>query len=101
MQQETRFKNKVHDRLDELKPHVWRVKVQQVALRGIPDILLCVRGRFEAWELKVPPNKLKIGSLQEKVLSDIDQAGGGAYEVTPATLDFHIKRLVKIIATEV
>ncbi len=69
------------------------VKIQQVALRGVPDILGCVRGHFVALEIKVPPNKVRDGSLQQKVLRDIDDAGGFAAEVTPENLDAVIKEL--------
>lgn len=93
MQPETRFKLKVQKRLSEI-PGLYHVKIQQVALRGVPDILACFRGWFIALELKVPPNKIKAGSLQELNLKWIEEAGGYAREVTPNNLDEVIEEIL-------
>lgn len=93
MQPETRFKLKVQKRLKDI-PGLYQVKIQQVALRGVPDILVCYRGLFIALELKVPPNKVKAGSLQELNLRLISEAGGYAREVTPQNLDSIIQEIL-------
>jgi hypothetical protein len=93
MQPETRFKLKVARRLDHLQKH-WRVKVQQLSIRGTPDFLICFRGWFVAFELKVPPNKVKSGSLQEFNLASISEVGGLAREVTPENLEECIQELL-------
>jgi hypothetical protein len=93
MQPETRFKLRVQKRL-KLVPNLWQIKVQQVALRGIPDILICYKGHFIAWELKVPPNKVKQGSLQEYNLEMIKQAGGISREVTPENFEQCLKEIL-------
>lgn len=49
-QPETKFKEKVQKDLDKLG--IWHVKVDQRALRGIPDMILCIDGLFIAIELK-------------------------------------------------
>ena len=64
--------------------HVWAFKVaggpyQQA---GVPDIVGCLGGKFFAIEVKVPGNKPT--PLQEKVMQDIENAGGAvsvAYSV--------------------
>lgn len=48
--------------------------------RGVPDILLCVKGRFMAVELKVGDNRPT--PLQEDYLRRIGMAGGMAFVIT-------------------
>lgn len=83
---ETKFKRKVLKTLRAI-PGLWCVKTEQRTIAGIPDIIGCYQGRFFAFELKVPPNKVKTGSLQEHVLSHIERSGGLALEVTPSSFD--------------
>ena len=66
-------------------------------MRGIPDIIMSVGGRFVAWELKVPPNKLKQDSLQYYVLKKIAESGGYAAEVTPNNLKEHLERIERML----
>lgn len=78
---ETRFKKRV---LDDLKtiPEIWFVKVQQRALRGIPDILLCLAGRFMAIELKKDEFE-RPDPLQTYNLKKIEEAGGRSFVAFP------------------
>ncbi len=70
------------------------MKIQQVTLRGAPDIFMCYKSRFIAWELKVPPNKVKLGSLQAYHLKCINDAGGIAREVTPDNFEECLKEIL-------
>lgn len=88
---ETKFKVKVQEKLKQV-PGLWNVKIQQVALRGIPDLLICYKGMFYAWELKTSTGKLD--SLQEHTLNNIKQAGGTSRVVTPANLDECMEELL-------
>jgi len=86
MQKETKFKLRVQSRLAGLKPlGIWVLKTQQVATRGIPDIIICCQGLFFAWELKVGSNRAT--ELQEFNLRQITKAGGYARVVTPENWD--------------
>lgn len=85
---ETVFKEKVFRKIKPI-PGLWVVKIQQVALRGIPDLIMCHSGRLIAWELKVGHNKSN--KLQDYVLEDIKSAGGCARVVTPENLDTAIQ----------
>ena len=89
---ETKFQMKVRSELKKI-PGLWFYKASDRAASGIPDIIGCYQGRFFAWELKVPPNKLKRGSLQEHVVLQILESGGLAREVVPDTLASAIKEL--------
>lgn len=57
------------------------------ALRGLPDILGCVNGRFIALECKRSQEELKHSTgrilLQGKILKDIQRSGGLAYFIYP------------------
>ena len=44
--------------------------------RGVPDLLLCIRGIFMAVELKIAPNEPT--KLQEHYIEQIREAGGVA-----------------------
>lgn len=71
---ETTFKEKVLADLAVL-PKTWCEKIQQVALRGTPDILACINGHFVAIELKKDA-KEKLDRLQLYKLQKIVEAGG-------------------------
>lgn len=49
---------------------------------GIPDLLVCLRGRFVGLEVKLPGKENTVSPLQEKVLREIKAAGGVAEIVT-------------------
>ena len=80
-QPETKFKEIVAKDLDKL-PFCWKVKTQQVALRGIPDFLICLAGHFIAIELK-RDEKEQPNELQKWTLSSIAHAGGISFVVHP------------------
>jgi hypothetical protein len=84
VQPETRFKLKVRALLDPI-PRSFFFKTQMVSLRGIPDFIGLINGRFVALELKVGKNKLD--SLQAWVLSRIRASGGVAIELRPENLE--------------
>lgn len=56
-----------------------------MSLRGIPDYLGCVRGRFVALELKIETGRP--AKLQEFIIDKINSAGGYARVVYPSTFD--------------
>lgn len=87
---ETIFKEKVFDRLGEI-PGIYYRKIQQVAIRGTLDIIICFRGKFFAWELKIGDNTLD--PLQEYEANWIREAGGIARAVTPENLEEAIQEL--------
>lgn len=90
-QPETLFKENVLRRLREL-PSSWWVKIQMVAVCGIPDILGCVNGQFVALELKKSAHD-RPTTLQEWVLNKIQMAGGYAVEVNPDNFEELFEKL--------
>ena len=90
---ETLFKEKVQDDLRKI-PNCWFVKVQQVSVRGTPDILACVNGVFVAIELKTETGKLE--ELQEYNLRKIQDARGIAFVIIPGTWRYHLEVLLAL-----
>lgn len=78
---ETVFKERIQPRLKAL-PNSWWEKIQQVVIRGTPDIIGCVSGVFVALELKMS-EKAPIEPLQIHKLRKIEKAGGMAFIVYP------------------
>lgn len=85
-QPETKFKEKVRARLDQIPQSYW-IKIQMLSIRGIPDFIGVVRGHFVALELKVGRNKVGAKSLQAFVIQAIRSAGGYAKECRPENLE--------------
>lgn len=96
-QPETRFKIRVRKLLESIPGSYW-IKIQQRSIRGIPDFLGLINGRFIAIELKVGKNKVKKSGLQQYVLNQIKAAGGVAYEMNPDNYEFILADLHKLAA---
>ena len=61
--------------------NTWFEPIQQQAIVGSPDFVLCVRGSFVALELKADSGHLSL--LQEFKLAKIILAGGHSLVATP------------------
>ena len=95
MQKESRFKTIVLKRLREI-PDLFVVKIQQAAIRGTPDLLICYKGNFIAWELKTEYGM--VNPLQEYTLTKIKEAGGSAWIVRPSNLEECLKSLLSSVS---
>ena len=73
---ETRLKNKVIQFIKREYPGVWVYKTADRWTSGIPDLLLCIEGRFYAIELKVGRNQPT--KIQRYVIEKIRVSGGRA-----------------------
>lgn len=91
---ETKFKEKVVEILDEI-PGVWILKTQERARRGVPDLLICIRGRFVAIELKTDEGE--VDPLQEVILQRIRQAQGLAFVTSPSRWPAHLQMIRDIL----
>ena len=78
---ETLFKEKVFKDLSTLKGS-WFFKSQEVAQRGIPDVLMSVKGNFVAIELKKDAHA-KLDLLQEWTIRKIGATGALALVAYP------------------
>lgn len=95
-QPETRFKEKVQRDLKKL-PFCFPIKIQQRAIRGTPDLLVCLSGKFVALELKTDSGK--VDALQEFTLISIAKAGGIALVVTPSNWEKIFQALHNFLRT--
>jgi hypothetical protein len=93
MQGETRFKMKVQRLLDQI-PKLYHQKIQQKAIRGTLDLIICYRGYFINWELKTDDGHLS--ALQIREIAKVRNAGGIAMVVTPSNLQESIDFIVKL-----
>lgn len=96
-QPETLLKERVKKDLNTLN-FCWHVKIQQVAIRGTPDILASVGGTCVALELKKGKEE-EPEPLQKLVLTKIKKSGGLAYVVHPENWE-HIFQFLKILDEE-
>jgi hypothetical protein len=84
---ETDIKKEIAAYLDSLGERCYHFPFHNVgyARKGIPDRIVCYRGRFLALEVKRPPEERKKNpeaeKWQERELSAINAAGGDAYVV--------------------
>ena len=60
----------------------WKTHGGMYGTAGIPDVIVCYRGRFVAFEVKTHTGKLT--KLQENTISKIKNAKGQAFKVTSA-----------------
>ena len=60
----------------------WKTHGGAYGTAGIPDVIVCYRGRFVAFEVKTPSGKLT--KLQENTMTRIKNAKGQAFKVTSA-----------------
>lgn len=66
--------------------------IQQVAIRGTPDLLLCVLGTFVALELKAVSGQLH--PLQIWHLAEVKRAGGVTLVASPTNWT-HVQEILK------
>ena len=78
---ETVFRARIRPSLEEL-PNTVLFGIQQVAIRGTPDFLLCIGGVFVALELKRDA-KANVTALQKYNIDRIKKAGGIAFVTWP------------------
>lgn len=73
---ETNLKKNVLKMLKKNYPDVWVYKANDRFTSGIPDLIMCVDGKFVAIELKI--KNFRATKLQSHVMSKIFLAGGMA-----------------------
>lgn len=73
----------------------WCIKIHgsEFMPAGIPDILICYKGRFMAFETKLPEKRSNTSVMQERVMEKIRAAGGHAQVV--CTVQEAINAMIK------
>lgn len=90
---ETNFRQKVIREL-RLLDNTVIFSVQQKAIRGTPDLLICCNSLFVAMELKTDEGECS--ALQEKTLNDVSKAKGVSLVARPHNWDKVYKMLMEI-----
>lgn len=54
----------------------YTIKVSAATKAGIPDVIICYKGKFLAIEVKKPETKNNVSALQKANISMIEAAGG-------------------------
>lgn len=98
MKRETRLKSNALKALRTIPRTTWHA-IQQTAIRGDPDIIGCVDGRFFAIECKNEFEERydKREKLQRYKLARVIKTGGAALFVTEKNLAFHVDRIRKLV----
>lgn len=66
----------------ELEFGAYVVKVIQASKAGIPDLLVCFKGKFIAFEIKTPTSMHRVSKLQSYNLRNIQKSQGLAFVVS-------------------
>lgn len=93
---ERAFRNKVVPQLKAIERSWWE-SIQQKSIRGTPDIIGVVNGRFVAIEIKAANGRAS--PLQREKLKRIHDAGGLSILLYPDNLSNIIKILKEIACT--
>lgn len=79
----------------EVECKAYVVKVIQASKAGIPDLLVCYRGRFLAFEIKTHKTKSRVSQLQRYNIANIHKAGGQAFVVSSVA---EVRQIISLIA---
>lgn len=65
----------------------WCMKIHGSAyqMTGVPDILVCAKGRFIGLETKMPNERNETSARQDLVMGEIEDAGGKCFVVCSPT----------------
>lgn len=96
MKPETLFRKKVTAFLKTL-PHTFQMSVQQKAIVGSPDKLVCINGFFVALEIKSSTGK--VSAAQAYVLDSVEKAQGISLVVAPENWEL-VQKILSELAEE-
>ena len=95
---ESVFKSRVTSDLDKIDGLFYFIK-EALALRGIPDIIGCYKGRFFAWELKRSEKESTTtgrAALQRYIIEKIRKAGGIGEFVSPENYEAKFREVTSL-----
>jgi penicillin-binding protein-related factor A (putative recombinase) len=76
--------NRIREKLKKLFPGILIIKIHGglFQMAGLPDLIICYKGRFIALEVKLPGKEKTLTKLQKTWLRRVRKAGGIAYMIT-------------------
>ena len=98
LQGETKFSKRIRVDLDKIPNSYW-IRIESVSLRGVPDLLGVIAGRFVGLEFKVSKKaSLKRGHqvLQKYTIEKIKESGGYATMLFPENEKKVLSELMEI-----
>lgn len=87
------IQSKLISELEKLGAYV--VKVIAASRKGVPDLLVCHKGRFIGIEVKHEASKNRVTPLQALNLQRISKAGGASFVVYNEETINHVVRMLK------
>lgn len=94
---ERKFETQLRKKLRKIPYSWWVPKQLSITIRGIPDIIGCIKGDFVALEckrsLKDSLDKTPTTELQKHNIRSINNAWGNAWFVYPENEEMILKRL--------
>lgn len=95
MNEETRIMRDIVDFLNKQKIFNFRINADSTTV-GLPDLMLCYRGRMVGLEVKTPTGKPT--EIQKKVIEEISKCGGfGGF---PTCVE-DVKKILRKIDTDI
>lgn len=80
-QRESRLSRKIIDALEFEGHFCFKVHGSEMMMAGLPDIIVCARGRYIGLEVKLPETRSNTSLRQDYVHGKIREAGGVAQVV--------------------
>lgn len=92
---ETRLKNLIIQAIRRKYPstQLWMYKTSDRFTRGIPDLIICLNGKFIALEIKIPRGKIE--PIQTYTINEINRSGGNAFIVYSVNEAIQILSLIQ------
>jgi Holliday junction resolvase len=86
---ETRIQRNIQRAVRERGGYVIKIHGSPMMPVGTPDLLVCYKGCFVAFEVKTPETQTDVSPAQKLRLQEIERAGGGAYVVWTVNMAIH------------
>lgn len=91
---EKQVENKIKDELRRRKIWFFKQHADSYVVPGIPDLIVCYRGRFLGIEVKAPGKRYNTSPVQKVQIELIEKSGG--YTVVADSVEIVIKKLEEI-----
>lgn len=75
-QRESKLSGMILDALRERGAFCFKVHGSEMMMAGLPDLMVCWRGKFVALEVKMPENRGGLSRIQQHRRDQIRAAGG-------------------------
>lgn len=81
-QRESKLSSKILLRLRQLQVFAFKAVAHEGQMTGLPDIIVCLDGRFVGFEVKLPEYRSRVSPRQSLVHERIEGSGGRVFVVS-------------------